>query len=120
VNETEFLRISQALLDSLEQQADRWQDVLDADLETERSDNVVTFSIRQATSEAGTAEKNTVYIIVNSQAATQEIWLAAPGGGFHYRWQDAQWQDTRGGPPLEAALSRVLSQACGQTVDVSV
>jgi len=118
VNETEFLRKSQAVLDSLEHQADRWQGVCEADIETERSDNVLTFSIHDTAAENPT--KNIVYIIVNIQLAMQEIWLAAPGGGFHYRCKDGQWQDTRGGPPLALALSQALTQACGQEVVVAL
>jgi len=109
VNETEFLVKSQAVLDSLERQFDGWQDVLDVDIELERSDNVLTICII-----------DTVYIIVNSQLAMQEIWVAAPSGGFHYRFKDGQWQDTRGGQPLAAALSEIFSQVCGQAITVTL
>jgi len=109
VDEAQFLVKSQAVLDGLTHQADDWQDSLDVDIEAERSDNVLTLIV-----------KNTVYIIVNTQIAMQEIWVAAPGGGFHYRLKEGHWQDTRGGPPLDAALSHILSQACGQSLTVKI
>ncbi|NCS65769.1 MAG: iron donor protein CyaY [Hydrogenophilales bacterium CG03_land_8_20_14_0_80_62_28] len=55
-------------------------------------------------------------IIVNRQTPMQEIWVAAKSGGFHYRWQDGQWRDTRSGDELFAALERMVSQQAGEAV----
>jgi CyaY protein len=49
-------------------------------------------------------------IVVNRQAPLHEIWVAARGGGFHYRWDGASWRDTRSGEELFAALSRLGSE----------
>lgn len=46
-------------------------------------------------------------IIVNKQAAAQEIWVAARSGGFHYRWDGASWVDTRSGEELHGAMARL-------------
>lgn len=46
-------------------------------------------------------------IVVNKQSATQEIWVAARSGGFHYRWNGDAWLDTRSGEELQAALARL-------------
>lgn len=46
-------------------------------------------------------------IIVNKQAAAQEIWVAARSGGFHYRWDSAAWVDTRSGEELQSAMARL-------------
>jgi CyaY protein len=109
MNETEFLARSAAVLDSLELQADGWVAMHDLDVETQRSGNVLTFIF-----------DGKVYIIVNSQAPMQEIWVAAPSGGFHYRLAGSRWEDTRGGPHLAQALSQIFSQASGQTISVEV
>ncbi len=54
-------------------------------------------------------------IVVNRQAAAQEIWVAARSGGFHYRWDGSHWRDTRTGEDLYAALTRLLrEQGCGE------
>jgi len=55
-------------------------------------------------------------IIVNRQAAAREIWVAARSGGFHYRYADGRWVDTRDGGELFAALSRLVSAQCGTAV----
>jgi CyaY protein len=49
-------------------------------------------------------------IVVNRQSPLHEIWVAARGGGFHYRWDGASWRDTRSGEELLAALSRLGSE----------
>ncbi len=46
-------------------------------------------------------------IIVNKQSAAREIWVAAKSGGFHYRWRDGAWVDTRSGEELQDAMSRL-------------
>jgi CyaY protein len=46
-------------------------------------------------------------IVINKQSATQEIWVAARSGGFHFRWDGADWVDTRSGEPLQAAVDRL-------------
>ncbi len=55
-------------------------------------------------------------IVVNKQAAAQEIWVAAKSGGFHYRWDGGTWRDTRGGEELFAALSRLATAQSGAPV----
>lgn len=55
-------------------------------------------------------------MIVNRHGAAREIWVAAPAGGFHFRWDGAAWRDTRGGDELFAALSRLVSAQAGQPV----
>lgn len=57
-------------------------------------------------------------IIINRHAAAREIWLAARSGGFHYRWDGAQWVGTRDGEGLLAALSRCMSEQSGQPVSL--
>src|SRR5881394_405349 len=55
-------------------------------------------------------------MIVNRHGAAREIWVAAPSGGFHFRWDGTAWRDTREGTELFAALSRLVSAQSGQTV----
>jgi CyaY protein len=58
-------------------------------------------------------------IIINRQPAMQEVWVAAKSGGFHYRWQDGVWRDTRSGDELLAALSGMASSQAGRAVDLA-
>lgn len=57
-------------------------------------------------------------IIINRQSASQELWVAAKSGGYHYVWKDEAWHNTRDGSELFAALSRYVSEQAGQTVDM--
>ncbi len=47
-------------------------------------------------------------IIINRHAPTQEIWVAAKSGGYHFKWSDGSWVDTRSGEALSDAISRVV------------
>ena len=57
-------------------------------------------------------------IIVNSQAAMREIWVAAKSGGYHFRHDGARWVNTRDGGELFAALSDCARQQSGEAVDL--
>jgi CyaY protein len=58
-------------------------------------------------------------IVINRQPAMHEIWVAAKSGGFHFRWQDGAWRDTRSGDELFAALERMASQQAGEPVSLN-
>ena len=55
-------------------------------------------------------------IVVNSQAALQEIWVAGKAGGFHFKSKAGLWLDTRSGEELFATLSRLASAQSGQAL----
>ncbi len=57
-------------------------------------------------------------IVVNRHDATQEIWVAAHTGGFHYRWDGTVWRNTRGGGELLADLSALLAAQTGAPVSL--
>lgn len=63
--------------------------------------------------------ENGSVIVVNKQAAAQEIWVAAKSGGFHYRWDGAAWCDTRSGEELFTALGRLASAQAGADIELS-
>jgi CyaY protein len=48
-------------------------------------------------------------LIINRHTPTQEIWLAAKSGGFHYGFQDGQWLSKRDGSELFNKLSELCS-----------
>lgn len=58
-------------------------------------------------------------IIVNSQAAAREIWVASKSGGYHFRSDGARWVNTRDGGELFAAVSAYVSQQSGETVNLA-
>ena len=109
MNETEFLALAEQVLDRIESQADDWAGSLDVDVEANRSGNVLTLVFEDDT-----------HVVVNSQAAMQEIWVAARSGGFHYRYDGQHWLDTPGGPPQHDALSQICTEAAGVPLTVKV
>lgn len=57
-------------------------------------------------------------IIINRQSATQELWVAAKSGGYHYLWKDNAWRNTRDGSELFASLSRYVSVQAGEALEL--
>lgn len=97
-----FLDRVEALLSSIEAAIDRCSDAIDID--ALRVGNIVTLTF-------GNAHR----IIINSQEAAQEVWVAARSGGFHFRWDDAtnRWDDTRSREDLRVTLTRLIEDETG-------
>lgn len=55
-------------------------------------------------------------IIVNRHGVAREIWVAARSGGFHFRWSEGNWVDTRDGEELFSKLSRLVGEQAGQVL----
>lgn len=109
MTETEFHERISLILDTIEACADEWYESLDVDVDTKREANVLNLLF-----------DNKTPVVINSQAPMQELWVAAPSGGFHYRFDGDIWQDTRGGADLNTALSQIFSDATGHPVDIKV
>ncbi|MBJ7310273.1 iron donor protein CyaY [Rugamonas sp. CCM 8940] len=106
MGESEFLAQAEATLSRIEAALDRLNDQDLLDVECSRSGNVLEIEFID----------NGSKIIVNSQAAMRELWVAAKSGGFHYRQQDGVWRNTRDGSELFAALSALVSAQGGAAV----
>lgn len=102
MTESEYSQLADATLRRLEQAIDN----ADADLDYEQPGSGIL--------EIDFADGSV--IVVNKQAAAQEIWVAAKSGGFHFRWDEAEWRDTRSGEELFSALSRLASSQSGGDV----
>jgi CyaY protein len=109
MTESEFDERVRQILDAIETQADQWFDELDVDIDTKREANVLNMLF-----------ENSIPVVINSQAPLQEIWVAAPSGGFHYGFNGTHWKDTRGGPDLHEALSQIFSEVTGHSVTVNI
>ncbi len=108
MSDADYQRETQALLSRIEATADRWlqDDVIDID--THRTGGLLELSF-----------PNGSKLIINTQPPLQEVWLAARGGGFHYRWSDGAWRDTRDGSEFVAALSQHATAQGGKPLDFS-
>lgn len=64
--------------------------------------------------------ENGSQVIINRQAPTQQIWVAARAGGFHFSYntdEDCWKQDEL---ELFVMLNKSLSEQSGETVELSV
>ncbi len=102
MTELEYLDKAEALLKAVEASCDRINDTQDVDLDNQRVGGMITLTFA-----------NKSQIIINLQKPLQEVWLAARSGGYHYRWQDGVWRDTKGTGEFFADLSRNATQQSG-------
>lgn len=93
---------AEKLLLAVEQGCDRLNEDTDADLDAQRSGGMVTLTFR-----------NRSQIVINLQKPLHEVWMAARAGGFHYRFDGAQWMDTKGAGEFFGHLSRYASEQAG-------
>ena len=103
MTDPEFLDRAENLLQSIEATCDRINDETDADIDNQRMGGMVTLTFA-----------NRSQIVVNLQKPLHEIWLAAKSGGYHYRFVDGHWHDTKGQAEFFAALSDHASAQAGQ------
>ena len=100
MNETEFHRSVEAVLERIERSVED-SEALDCDLEA----GILTITCPDETR-----------VIVNRQTPNREIWVAARSGGFHFTWREGQWRDTRSGEELFASLARILASQAGENI----
>jgi CyaY protein len=103
MTDSEYQDLAEALLRSVERACDRINDESDTDLDNQRVGGMVTLTFA-----------NRSQVIINLQKPLQEVWMAARSGGFHYKWDGAQWLDTKGHGEFFAHLSRCASEQAGQ------
>ncbi|PRE05104.1 iron donor protein CyaY [Burkholderia multivorans] len=101
MSDTEYLTRAEAVLAAVELTVDAANDG-DHDIDLERNGSVLTLTF-----------ENGSKIIVNLQPPMKEVWIAAKAGGFHYRYVDGAWRDTRTGTEFFAALSEYATQQAG-------
>ena len=53
---------------------------------------------------------------MNLQKPLHEVWLAAQSGGYHYRFDDGRWSDSKGQGEFFEQLSRDASAQAGSAV----
>lgn len=102
MTDSEFLDRAEALLRCVEAGCDRINESSDADLDNQRSGGMVTITLA-----------NRSQIVVNLQKPLHEVWLAARSGGYHFKWQEGSWRDTKSGQEFFERLSEDASAQAG-------
>jgi CyaY protein len=105
LSDADYQRETAAVLTRVEACADRWLDEDVVDIDTHRTGGLLELAFPDGSK-----------IILNTQPPLQELWLAARAGGFHYRWVEGQWRDTRDGSELIQALSAHASTQAGKAL----
>ena len=102
MTDLEFLDTAERLLSRIETSCDRINGETDADIDNQRVGGMITITF-----------SNRSQIIVNLQKPLHEVWLAAKSGGYHYKFKDGAWQDTKGEGEFFENLSRFGSAQSG-------
>ena len=102
MTDLEFMDQAEKLLKAVENACDRINDQTDADLDYQRTGAMVTVTFA-----------NRSQIVINLQKPLHEGWLAARAGGYHFRFTQGQWQDTKSNAEFFAELSRNASAQAG-------
>ena len=105
LSDAEYTRRAHAALAAIETTIDRWLEDDVIDIDTHRTGGLLELSFPGGSK-----------IILNTQPPLQELWMAARAGGFHYRWTDGAWRDSRGGDEFFAALFAQASAQGGCTL----
>jgi CyaY protein len=105
LTDADYQRLTHAVLAGIETTVDRWlqDDVIDID--PQRTGGLLELSFPGGSK-----------IIINTQPPLQELWLAARGGGFHFRHVDGQWRDTKDDGEFFERLSAEASAQAGRTL----
>ena len=85
-NDTEFLTVAEAEMQSLE----AWLEAASEDIDCMRSGNFLTIEL-----------ENGEQVVVNIQTPMHEIWCASRFGGHHFSLREGAWKDSRSGVTLE-------------------
>lgn len=102
LSDADYRERAHAVLASVEAQVDGWLDADLIDIDTHRSGGLLELAF-----------PNGSKIILNTQPPLQEIWLAARGGGYHFRFDGRTWVDTRDAVPFFLRLSQESSAQAG-------
>jgi CyaY protein len=108
LTDAEYHRLSSQVLLRIESTLDAWlqHDVIDID--AQRTGGLLELSLPGGSK-----------IVINTQPPLHEIWLAARGGGYHFKHVDGAWRDTKDGVEFFERLSREASAQAGKALTFS-
>lgn len=98
MTDTEYLDKAEALLKAVEADCDRINENTDTDLDNQRVGGMVTLTFADRSQ-----------IVINLQKPLQEVWMATKAGGFHFKWSESAWRDTKGQGEFFQLLSQQAS-----------
>jgi CyaY protein len=108
LTDAEFHRLASAVLASIESAVDQWLQDDIVDIDSQRTGGMLELTF-----------PNGSKVVVNTQPPLHELWLAARSGGYHYKFVNGHWADTRDGSDFFDALSRCASAQAGRDLRFS-
>lgn len=110
MSESTFSLQVAGVLDALVEGIERAAESADADIEVNRSGNVIELEFADRSQ-----------MVINSHEAAGEVWVASRRGGFHFRpgSESGQWLDTRSNRGLLELLADEISFHAGQPVSLA-
>ena len=103
LQDSEYHAAADRLLSRIERQADEWLQQGVIDIDTNRAGGLLELAF-----------PNGSKVVVNKQPPLHEIWLAARRGGFHFRWSEGRWLDTRDGHEFYERLAEEIAVQAGR------
>jgi len=97
MTETEFLNLIDATLSQIEHAFELAGQSNDLDVECNRHNSLLEIEFLH----------NQSKIIVSTQTAMRELWVAAKSGGFHYKYDGQCWRNTRDNSELMMTLKEI-------------
>lgn len=94
LTDAEYHARTQAVLAGIESQVDRWLQADEIDIDASRTGGLLELTFPDRSK-----------IVVNTQPPLHELWLAARQGGFHFKFVEGRWRDTRDGADFFDVLS---------------
>lgn len=91
-------------IDSIFEELEDRLDMLDEDPDVAAAAGVINVTFRSG-----------VVFVFSRQPPTEQLWLATPGGGFHYEWSDSadDWLDTKTGEAFRPFLVAQMAEHTG-------
>jgi CyaY protein len=105
LSDSEYHRLASAVLAHIEATIDAWLEDDVIDIDTQRTGGLLELSLPGGSK-----------IVVNTQPPLHELWLAARGGGYHFRHAGGRWLDTRSGNEFFEVLSAQASAQAGKAL----
>ncbi len=105
LSDSEYHAKAMAVLAAVEARADELLQQDGLDIDTSRTGGLLELTFPDRSK-----------IVINTQPPLHEIWLAARSGGYHYKYVDGRWRDTRTGEDFFDVLSRCASEHAARPV----
>ena len=99
MTDLEYMNLAEALLASIEARCDQLNETTEADIDNQRVGGMITLAFSDGSQ-----------IVVNLQKPLQEVWLASRSGGYHFKYRDGAWHDTKTGEEFFSRLSMSVSE----------